>query len=189
MRHSLGGLRRAIAAGALLALCCAPGLAQQVPEPSVWDDPERFRALASRTQPWPLRDRLPKPAADMFIMPRPGCEPGEGLPVVVHQPVLEHGRPPAVHETRLRLPGFTYVNPPFPYGPGDGNRLHQRLRAMPEAAFCRGPAPADWTKATRIQSAFLEFNLLVGRALDPRCHRPGLPGDPRPECDRPHDSR
>lgn len=41
---------------ALLALWSVHATGQQpAPEPSVWEDPERFRALAERAEPWPLR--------------------------------------------------------------------------------------------------------------------------------------
>jgi hypothetical protein len=141
---------------------------------SVWDDAARLRALAERTEPWPLRD-YPAPPG---VLPAPaqGCRPGEGLPVVIG-------------EARLRLPGFTFVVPAFGAPPDERNRLNAHLRAMPQAEFCRGPAPADWSAATRLRVAFLEFTFLATDALDRRCYRPGLPGDPRPECDRPHDSR
>jgi hypothetical protein len=172
-------VRKMIAAGALLAFCSAPALGRQPPEPSVWNDPERFRALAERAEPWPLRDQLPPP----WTSPPPKflCGPGEGLPVLIG-------------EARIRLPFFNFV---IPLDPNERvwdprQRTNDRLQRgwlwaqLPREAKCR--APADWAAAPRLGKAYLEFLGLATGALDPRCHRPGLPGDPRPECDRPRDS-
>jgi hypothetical protein len=130
----------------------------------IWDDPARFRALAERTEPWPLRDY---PAPPDWPPPR-WCEPGRGLPVWIG-------------EARLRVPWFTFVEP---------RPAHERLTrawrwndALTREQRCRS-AP-DWSAAPQLDQAYIEIMDLYGDRLDARCYKPGLPGDPRPECDRP----
>lgn len=139
--------------------------------PTVWEDPERFRALATRTTPWPLRD-APRPRGER-PMPHPGCEPGQGLPVVLG-------------DARLRLPSFSFVIAAFPASQTETNALHRRLRAMPQEDYCFAPLPTDWSTAPRLNSVFINFGTPAGSDnLDPRCYRAGFPGDPSPACDRP----
>lgn len=172
-------MRGVVGALALVVMLCAGGLPGRVVAqpaatpagPTVWDDPDRFRALATRTEPWPLRD-APRPPG-VNAMPGRGCAPGQGFPVVIGQ-------------ARLRLPGFTYVVAAFPAQQTQTNALMQRLRAMDRDAYCFAPLPADWSTAPRLDVAFLDFGSAASSPnLDPRCHRAGLPGDPSPACDRP----
>lgn len=136
-------------------------------EPGVWDDTARFEALASRREPWPLRDYPPPRGWPSEFV----CEVGTGLPV-------------RIGEARLSLPFFHYVVP---------SPANERLRAewlsnrqLTRAERC--DKPADWATAPVITEAYWEVASLAAGQLDRRCYRPGLPGDPRPECDRPNNT-
>ena len=141
----------------------SPGSAAALP----WDDPDRFRALAERTEPWPLRDYPPPP---YWPPPKFACELGEGLPIVLGQ-------------TQLRLPFFNYLEPLIQTDRAAIRQLELAWRRLPAATRCA--LPAGSLAAPPLSSAYLEFASLATGQLDGRCYQPGLPGDPRPECDRP----
>lgn len=145
----------------LLALYAAPATGQeQAPEPSVWDDPERFRALAERAEPWPLRD-YPPPASKSVLPDR--CRPGERT------------------EFRLAWGGARLWINPFSVRRSESYGTYQRwlFERLNKGLAC----PSDRAFAADRLSIHLAESL--NTQLDPRCFRGGLPPDPRPECDRP----
>lgn len=151
---------RTVAAAVLLAFCSAVAMAQQAPEPSVWDDPERFRALATRAEPWPLRD-YPSPPRQSALPER--CRPDERT------------------EFRLAWGGARLWINPFSVRRSESYGTYQRwlFERLNKGLAC----PGDRTFAADRLSIHLAGSL--NTQLDPRCHRGGLPPDPRPECDRP----
>lgn len=162
MRRRLNRLRKLVAAGAFLALCSAPAAGQQpAPRPSVWDDPERFRALATRIEPWPLRG-YPPPARQSVLPNR--CRPGERT------------------EIRLGRKGTRLWVEPFPTRVTSGQQRAYQRWLFEE--FNKGLAcPGD--RAFSADSLSIHLAESLNTQLAPRCHRGGLPPDPRPECDRP----
>jgi hypothetical protein len=138
-------------------------MAQQAPEPTVWDDPERFRALATRAEPWPLRTH-PPPARRSVLPDR--CRPGERTEIRL-------GR----EGTRIRVDPF----PTSVTGPWSAYQAYRRWKfdELGKGLACPG------NRAFSAESLSIYLAEELPTQLDPRCFRGRLPPDPRPECDRP----
>jgi hypothetical protein len=157
---------------AIFALSVQQVAAQASLSERVWDDPARFRALAERTVPWPLRD-YPAP-------------PGTGFPE-------RCGSDPRT-QIRLRPHRVGFSAPPHtwlwvrPFGVqisnGDTRSFqHWVFNRLRTGRACPGDQAFDAQSFT----IYLAEGLPTG--LDARCHAPGLPPDTRPECDWPRSLR
>lgn len=130
---------------------------------SVWDDPERFRALAERTEPWPLRN-YPPPWGQSVLPGR--CRPDERTEIRL-----------GPQRTRLWVQPFpTQITSPW-----SEYKAYQRWES--DELVKERACPGD--RSFRADSLNIYLAESISGQLDPRCFRGGLPPDPRPECDRP----
>ena len=130
-----------------------------------WNDPDRFRALAERSEAWPLRSAPP---------PRgwpDRCEFGTGLPI-------------RLGAASLRVPLFAYLNALHDWR--DRRAVEQARSSwlrLPLGERCA--IAADRISLPPLREAYLHMVTLATGQLDASCYQPGLPGDPNPSCDRP----
>lgn len=133
------------------------------PQPTVWDDPESFRRLAERSEPWPLRTYPPSPLPS--VLPE-RCKPSERT------------------EIRFRGTKLSVWVDPWPATISGFGNVYRDLQLWKSNELRKGLAcPADRMFSAQKVTFYLAESISL--QLDGRCHEAGLPPDPRPECDRP----
>ena len=145
----------------LLALGARDAASQEALARRVWDDPEIFRFLAQRREPWPLRQYPP---------PTGGSDRYSRCAKPLRTQILFGPR---------QIP--LWVSPfPTRITSGDVRAFQDwRYNQLRRGLAC----PEDRVFRAHYISIYAAENMPTG--LDPRCFSAGLPPNPQPECDRP----